>query len=96
MNLRDKDSNSLFYFYSHFASDQQIIDMEKKYQEGVSWGEVKQETFEVLNEILIDKREIYEHYLNSEEELNSVFKKGALRAREVSRSILDSVKQTIF
>ena len=93
---KNKDSNSLFSFYSHFASKSQISDMDKKYLKGVSWGEVKQELFELLNEILKAKREIYEHYMSSDEELNKILKEGAQQARQVSRPLLKSVKELIF
>ena len=93
---KDKDSNPLFSFYSHFASQEQIKDMEKNYQEGILWGEVKQEIFEVLNHILSDKRETYEHYLSSENELNKILKEGAQKAREVSQIVIKQVKETIF
>jgi len=93
---KDKDSNSLFSFYSHFANEELVKSMEKKYSEGISWGEVKQEIFEVLNEILKDKREIYEHYLASDEELNQIFKEGSQKAREVSVPIIEEIKKTIF
>ena len=93
---KKKDSNSLFLFYSNFASSEQILEMEKKYTKGISWGEVKQEIFERVNEELKDKRDVYDHYLNSEKELEAVFKEGASKARLVSKKVLKEVKGLIF
>ena len=92
---KEKDANTLFSFYSHFASPDQISQMEKKYQTGIAWGEVKQEIYEVLSEELKDKREIYEHYKSSKEDLMKIFKKGAEEARETTIEVLNEVKKTI-
>jgi len=93
---KKKDSNSLFSFYSNFASKEQILEMEKKYADGISWGEVKQEIFELVNEELKEKRDVYDHYVNSEKELEDVFKEGASKARLVSKKVLKDVKELIF
>lgn len=92
---KEKDANTLFSFYSQFANTEQICDMEKKYQTGVSWGEVKQEIYEVLSQELKDKRQVYEHYKNSKDELLKIFKVGAERARETSSKVLAEVKKTV-
>lgn len=92
---KEKEANTLFSFYSHFASADQISQMEKNYQTGISWGEVKQEIFEVLSKELAPKREVYEHYKNSPKDLMKILKEGAEQARETSSQVLKEVKATI-
>ncbi len=92
---KETKTSLIFQLYSEFANREQIQSLEKKYAQGISWGEAKQELFEVLNKRLLGPREIYNHYMENRDELNTILKEGALKAREVTRLVLKDVKKAI-
>ncbi len=92
---KNKDANSIFGLYTEFASAEQIQAFEKRYAEGISWGEAKQELFEVLNAKLSGPREVYNHYMENRDELNAILAQGAEKAREVTKAVLTDVKKAV-
>ena len=92
---KETDSNSIFELYQEFANADEVQVLKKRYQEGIGWGEAKQELFEVLNQRLSAPREKYTYYMENREELNSILKQGAEKARAVAGPVLASVKKTI-
>lgn len=87
--------NLLFDFYSVFASQEQIKQMEKKYAEGIGWGFVKQEIFEVLNEKLTEPRRVYNDLINDKSLLDKILKEGSEKVRVVAASNLKTIRQKI-
>ena len=92
---KDKNANSIFELYKEFANEEQIQALEKRYKEGIAWGEAKQELFEVLNARLSAPREKYNYYMENRSELDKILKEGAQKARDVASPVLDSVKKAI-
>ncbi len=92
---KNKDSNSIFELYSEFADLDQIKAFEKRYDEGIAWGEAKEELFQVLNDKLKGPREVYNHYMENKEELEKILLDGAKKAREVSSAVLNDVKSAV-
>lgn len=92
---KERDANSIFQLYTEFASAEEINALGQRYKDGISWGEAKQELFEVLNARLTGPREVYNHYMENRAELDKVLKEGAEKARLVTRVILADVKKAI-
>ncbi len=88
-------ANLIFKLYSEFANMEQIQALEKKYAQGISWGEAKQELFQVLDERLSGPRQIYNYYMQNKDDLNTILKEGARKARETTRLVLRDVKKAI-
>ncbi len=87
--------NLLFDFYSVFASETQIQSMASKYAQGIGWGFVKQEIFEVLNEKLKEPRKIFNQLMNDKSQLDQILKEGADSARQIATKNLQLVRQKI-
>lgn len=92
---KSTENNVLFDFYKFFATDEQVQDMSQRYAQGIAWGTVKQEIFEILNARLQEPRKIYEHYMTHLEELDQVLEAGATKARQQARLILDEVRKSV-
>ena len=73
---KDKDANSIFQLYGEFANSDQIKAFEKRYTDGISWGEAKQELFEVVNAKLSGPREIIITIWKTEQSWIRSFKKA--------------------
>lgn len=89
------EDSSLFILYREFATPEQVAEMEKRYREGIGWGEVKARLLEVLEVNLRGPREHYERLLQNKSEMDQILKDGAQRAREVAGSFLHRVKKEV-
>ena len=85
----------IFKIYSLFANQSQIDEMKNRFEQGISWGEVKKETFELANSYLRDMREKYNYYLAHPEIIESFLEKGAIFARKKASEVLKKVRENI-
>ncbi|MGE4518855.1 MAG: tryptophan--tRNA ligase [Desulfobacteraceae bacterium] len=92
---KDTKDCTLFEIYSAFASKDQIKEIEKKYAEGIGWGEMKTTLFELLNDQLKDARKEYEYLVENPSVVEETLKKGALKAREEAVPMLKKVKEAV-
>ena len=92
---KDTSDCTLFAIYKAFATPEETQIMEKRYQEGIAWGTMKQELFEYLNEILKGPRETYQKLIEAPGDLDAILKKGAARAREYSVPFLANIRKAI-
>jgi len=85
---KDPEGNTLFEIYSAFASDEEITDMRRRYEEGIAWGDAKQMLFEHLNKTLSEPREKYQELINQPKLIGDELKKGAEKARALSQPFM--------
>ena len=85
----------LFDIYKSFASDSQISSMKKDLEDGISWGDAKNQLYELLDEQLSSYRVRYDELMNDPSYLNKVLRDGAVRAREVAHTNLNEIKSVI-
>ena len=92
---KDPATCTLFSIYKAFATNAQTKELEKRYKEGIAWGEMKQELFEYINEILKDPRQNYNELIKNPGDIEQILKKGATKAREFSVPFLEKIRKTI-
>ena len=92
---KDTRDSTLFDIYKAFATDAEVRDIEKRYAEGIAWGEMKQLLFEYINEHLRPAREEYERLLADPAVVEAELVKGANRAREIAGPYLDEIRHAI-
>ena len=92
---KETSDSTLFDIYSAFATKDEISAMEKRYQEGISWGEMKNILFEYLNEHLKSYRKDYQQLINDPTEVERELRKGAEKAREISVPFLDQIRSAV-
>lgn len=85
----------LFELYKLFANEEEVLEMRKKFEEGIGWGEVKKLVFERVNEYLTPLREKYEKLIDDHEYLDAVLKRGAEKARKVSVETITRIRKAI-
>jgi tryptophanyl-tRNA synthetase len=92
---KDIEGSTLYEIYRAFATDDEAKDVEKRYAEGIAWGEMKQLLFEYLNEHLKPMREEYNRLIADPAIVEQELKKGAARAREISVPYLAEIRYAI-
>jgi tryptophanyl-tRNA synthetase len=89
-----EDSLALEYF-KEFATEIEIEKMLSRYKEGVSWGDVKQNLFEVMNREIAPQRAIYDSLISDRAKIDAILVDGAQKARERSKAVIQRVRQAI-
>lgn len=85
----------LFDIYKSFASDSQISSMKRDLEDGISWGDAKNQLYELLDEQLSTHRLRYDELISDPSYLDKVLQEGAERAREVANLNLNEIKSAI-
>ena len=85
----------LFDIFKSFASDSQISSMKKDLEGGMSWGDAKNQLYELLDEQLSSYRLRYDELMSDPSYLDGVLQEGAERARVVAKSNLIEIKSAI-
>jgi len=92
---KDTTDSTLFDIFKAFAAEAEVRDIEKRYAEGIAWGEMKQLLFEYINEHIKPAREEYVRLLAEPGIVEAELAKGAARAREISAPYLDEIRDAV-
>lgn len=87
--------STLYHIYKAFASPEEVADIEKRYNAGIAWGEMKQILFEKINEEVAPMREEYDKLMSRPEYIEAVLKAGAERIRPMSKGLLADVRKAV-
>jgi tryptophanyl-tRNA synthetase len=92
---KETEDSTLFQIYKAFASASETAEIEKRYAEGIAWGEMKQELFEYINERIRPARKEYQRLLDDPAIVEQELLKGAEKAREISVPFLDEIRRAV-
>ena len=92
---KDKDGCTVFDLYKNFASEDQITDFEKAYNEGISWGEAKEILFNIINQEIEPIRLKYEELSNDKTFINEVLEEGSKKARVLAQNKIAEIREVI-
>jgi len=92
---KDINDSTLYDIYKAFASPAEVKDIEKRYADGIAWGEMKQVLFEHINEHISPVRAEYQRLIDDPAEVERELLKGAEKAREVSVPYLDEIRHAV-
>ena len=86
---------NLFEIFKAFASDDESANFKQKLEEGISWGDAKEELFQLLDSHLSEPRKEYEKLIQDPANLNQELLTGAKRARELSVPFMSEVRSSL-
>jgi len=92
---KDTEGSTLYDIYKAFATEDEIKDIEKRYADGIAWGEMKEVLFEYLNEHLKPARQEYQRLIDDPAIIEQELLRGADNAREVSVPYLAEIRYAI-
>jgi tryptophanyl-tRNA synthetase len=92
---KDPDDSALYSIYAAFAGAEQRAEMRKAYLDGISWGEAKQQTFELINSELLQGRERYEALVAEPTRIEETLLEGAAKARAWATPFLARIRDAV-
>ncbi len=92
---KNPDDSALYAIYAAFASREQREAMRQAYRDGIAWGAAKQETFELINNELVQGRERYEALMAEPARIEQTLAEGAVKARDWATPFLARIRKAI-
>ena len=92
---KDTEGSTLFDIYKAFASADETREIEKRYADGIAWGEMKQVLFEYLNDHMKPAREEYERLIADPAIVEAELQKGAAKARDIPAPYMQQIRSAI-
>ena len=92
---KDTGNSTLFDIYKAFATEDEVKDIEKKYAEGIAWGEMKQFLFEYVNDHIKPAREEYQRLIEDPVIVERELLKGAEKARKISVPYIEEIRHAV-
>jgi tryptophanyl-tRNA synthetase len=92
---KETEGSTLFEIYKAFATPTETNAIEKRYAEGIAWGEMKQLLFEYLNEHIKPARAEFQRLIDNPGDVEAELKRGAEKARAISVPYLDTLRHAV-
>ncbi|CAM2798167.1 tryptophan--tRNA ligase [Paenibacillus sediminis] len=92
---KDPAQSNIFTLYKEFATEEQVNQMKDRFQSGISWGEAKNELYQVMNSFLEEPRQRYFDLISQPEQIDEILSRGAEKARSLAIPLLERIKQRI-
>lgn len=90
---KNPDNCNVFRLYSLLADDDEILRMHSNYLAGgYGYGHAKQALFELILTKFKKEREAYAYYMHHTEEVDSILKSGANKAKAVAEKVMSRVR----
>lgn len=91
---KDPDSCHIVGLYKHFASAEEVAEMEERYRAGgYGYGHAKLALLEVLERELSPIRDRYNSLMKQPEQLLEVLERGAEKARKIALATMNEVRE---
>jgi len=92
---KETEGCTLFQIWQAFATADQTTDMRQRYENGIGWGEMKNDLFELVNDHLKEPRARYEELMQDMGYVEETLKKGADKARAEAAPKIDQLRKAV-
>ena len=92
---KDSKNCTVFDLYKNFATEDEIINLQTAYDEGISWGDAKEKLFLKINSQLEPIRNKYDELYHDKNYINDVLHDGATKARSYAVEKISLIKEVI-
>ena len=92
---KDIEGSTLYDMFKAFATADETSEIEKRYADGIGWGEMKQLLFEYINDHIKPVRNEYERLIADPAIVEQELIKGADRAREIAVPYMTQIRDAI-
>jgi tryptophanyl-tRNA synthetase len=92
---KDPDTATVYAVYAAFANEDQRAEMRRAFADGIAWGEVKQQLFELVDAELAGPRERYEALIADPRRIEKELEAGTERARAIATPFMDRLRDAV-
>jgi tryptophanyl-tRNA synthetase len=92
---KETEGSVLFALYQSFAQPESTERLRTAYAEGISWADVKQATFELIDSLVSEKRDRYNYLLSHTDEVEQILLTGEAKARVRAKATLARVREVV-
>lgn len=92
---KDPDQSAVFAIYCAFATPTQRDAMRVAYADGIGWGDVKQQLFELINSELSEPRARFEELMAKPSYVEEILVEGGDRARALSKPFMEALREAV-
>jgi tryptophanyl-tRNA synthetase len=92
---KDTEGSTVFQLWAAFASSEETARMRQEFENGIAWGEVKKQLFELVNSELAPARERYTRLMDDPRLIETVLQQGGERAREHSSKLIQKIRAAV-
>lgn len=90
---KNPDTCNVFNLYKLLASDTEIAEMRKNYEQGgYGYGHAKTAFLDLLMNTFAKERQIFEDYMTHPDKIDLVLKQGAEKAKKIADKVLNRVR----
>ena len=86
---------SVFKIFQAFANEDEILNLNKKYENGIAWGAAKEELFNLLDEKIKPFRSEYEKITQDKSYIEKTLREGAEKALSISTPVIEQIRNAI-
>jgi len=92
---KESDECNVFNIFRSIGSEKEILDLQKKYDEGIGWGDAKSILNEKLREFLSPYKSEYNKIIQDRGYVESVLSIGKEKALEISSPLIKDLREAI-
>ena len=89
------EGSALYAIYRAFADDAEAATFAQAFQDGIAWGDAKQQLFERIEREIGPMRARYEHLIAHPEEVEHMLARGAEKARAIATPFMHELRQAV-
>ena len=94
---KNPDDILLYHIAKGIVPQETLLEIKEGLEKGgMGYGTIKKMLLQNILDIIGEKREQYNYYLSHYDEVEDMLKQGAEKARNISRPVLERVKDSIF
>src|SRR5690554_5343733 len=92
---KDAENSHLFTLYRAFATPEQSAAFRKALEEGLAWGEAKEQLCERIDAELGPMRDRYEDFIARPQRIEEILQAGAEKARRLSVPFIERLREAV-
>ncbi|ETD72236.1 tryptophanyl-tRNA synthetase [Pelistega indica] len=92
---KETEGSHLFSLYKAFATTEQTQAFKQALEEGLAWGQAKEELFTLLDGLLSPMRERYESLMAKPQEIEDILQVGASKARQYAAPFIKEIREAV-
>ena len=87
--------STLYKYFKCFANEKKIKKIDKYFNEGMGWGDLKKELFELINLEIAPAREKYFDLVNDPKKVEKLLKEGESKALKIASKNLKEIRALV-